>query len=313
MNSIYGIVRPATIDVSKHVDIFYNYRPTRSTTDEAYSNFTKADDPASMLSCGTVDTNDAIVDNDTRLPGMFNLSLPVSIFGNVGYYTLLIKPREYSFTITDVGALGAYPDVRGIVLNANDAPDEDANFFANDNLIGYRIDYFSTGSTQLERQLYTRIITSNGKCEVMTQNLTSSNMSSTAYRYNDSGSLSFLTVTPSTSPSFKASAIPYIGTPGETITISNTLFDPLCVEVEICEHDVESLWTSLNGDTIRSLDNGLVTVFNPSKGEGTEREIHTQHEYSTVKDSYNKRDVMEVKQLRTDNITFIDSSILDED
>lgn len=309
MNNLYGTVRPAIItDVDKYVDIYYNYKPSRSTTDDIYTDYTKISSPSSILSSVTLDDDSRLIDSEDTLSGAFNLSLPVSIFGKVGYYTIYIRPREYSLQITDIGALGAYPDIRGIVLSTANL---DYGIFGNDDLVGWRIEYFD--GTTLKKQAYTRIVTSNNYCEVMTQNLTGSSSSSKAYRYVDSSSLTFLTVTPTTSPSFKTSSLPFIGAPDQTISISNTFFDPVCLEVEICEHDIESLWTSLNGDTIRSLDSGLVTVYNDSKGDGTEREIHTQHEFSTIKDSYNHNDLYEVKQQRKDNIEFVDSSVLDED
>lgn len=65
----------------------------------------------------------------------------------------------------------------------------------------------------------------------------------------------------------------------------------MCLEIEMVAHDIESIWTTLNGNTIRSLDNGIVTVYN-DKGE-----IFTQHEFYTLKDNYNHTDKYEVKKI----------------
>ena len=40
-------------------------------------------------------------------------------FNKKGFYTIYIRPKEISHTITDVSVLAAYPDVRGIVLRKN--------------------------------------------------------------------------------------------------------------------------------------------------------------------------------------------------
>ena len=130
----------------------------------------------------------------------------------------------------------------------------------------------------------------------MSQNLTSANTNANGYRYNDSASLSFMTLSPSTSPSFKSSQKPYIGSPNQKIVITNTKFDPICVEIEMCKNDFDTITTVLTGNQIRSLDNGLVTTYNENG------EIFLQQEFSTIKDNYTTNDVYEVKKQRTDNI-----------
>ena len=290
MNNTYGIVRPSTLDVSKDVEIWYNYRPNRNT--EGSGNFEKIDDVSSILEASKIDRKQV-------LNGMFNLSLPASIFGRIGIYTIYIRPKEIEATINDVGALAAYPDIRGIVVNLNDVDDNNRLLFSSDNLTGYRVEYFDDKN---QRQDYYRLITSSNLCEPISQNLTSSNMNSNVYRYNESGSLSFITLTPSTSPGFKPNANPYIGSPSQKIVITNTKFDPVCLEIEMVAHDIESIWTTLNGNTIRSLDNGIVTVYN-DKGE-----IFTQHEFYTLKDNYNHTDKYEVKKDREGNISYNDDS-----
>ena len=290
MNNTYGIVRPSTLDVSKDVEIWYNYRPNRNT--EGSGKFEKIDDVPSILEASKIDQKQI-------LNGMFNLSLPASIFGRIGIYTIYIRPKEIEATINDVGALAAYPDIRGIVVNLNDVDDNNRLLFSSDNLTGYRVEYFDDKN---QRQDYYRLITSSNLCEPISQNLTSSNMNSNGYRYNESGSLSFITLTPSTSPGFKPNANPYIGSPSQKIVITNTKFDPVCLEIEMVAHDIESIWTTLNGNTIRSLDNGIVTVYNDNG------EIFTQHEFYTLKDNYNHTDKYEVKKDREGNISYNDDS-----
>ena len=296
MNSTYGNVKSAFINPQKDVEIFYHYRPTLNSEDISYRNFKKIEDVSSVFT--TVEIEDSAKNSNGApfpnaiLPGIYNLSLPVNIFGRKGFYTVFIRPKEIYCTITDVGALGAYPDVRGIILDMNNI-DNDRAMFGNDNLVGYRVEYLDTN---LERQDYYRLITSNNFAEPITQNLTSSNTNSNAYRFNESGTLVFLTLSPSTSPSFKASSKPYIGTPNQTIIISNTKFDPVCLRIEICENDFDTIATSIDGNQIRSLDNGILTTYND------DMEIFKQFEFYTLKDNYNKNAKFEVKKKRTSNI-----------
>ena len=303
MNSTYGNVKSAFINPQKDVEIFYHYRPTLNSEDISYRNFKKIEDVSSVFT--TVEIEDSAKNANGEpfpnaiLPGIYNLSLPVNIFGRKGFYTVFIRPKEIYCTITDVGALGAYPDVRGIILDMNNI-DNDRAMFGNDNLVGYRIEYLDTN---LERQDYYRLITSNNFAEPITQNLTSSNTNSNAYRFNESGTLAFLTLSPSTGPSFKASSKPYIGTPNQTIIISNTKFDPVCLRIEICENDFDTIATSIDGNQVRSLDTGLLTTYND------DMEIFKQFEFYTLKDNYNKNAKFEVKKRRTDNIdNSVDSS-----
>ena len=296
MNSTYGNVKSAFINPQKDVEIFYHYRPTLNSEDINYRDFKKIEDVNSVFTPVRIEPTAKNTNRepfpDAILPGIYNLSLPVNIFGRKGFYTVFIRPKEIYCTITDVGALGAYPDVRGIILDMNNI-DSNRAMFGNDNLVGYRIEYLDT---HLKRQDYYRLITSNNFAEPITQNLTSSNTNSNAYRFNESGTLVFLTLSPSTSPSFKASSKPYIGTPNQTIIISNTKFDPVCLRIEICENDFDTIATSIDGNQIRSLDNGLLTTYND------DMEIFKQFEFYTLKDNYNKNAKFEVKKRRTDNI-----------
>lgn len=250
-----------------------------------------------MLSICEFDPSDGETETDQRLPGMYNLSLPTSIFGQVGFYTVYIRPKEINATIKDIGVLAAYTDINGIIIDMNDQ-DEQAQLFSNDSLNGYRIDYYEDDDGTLKRQDYYRIITGCNRCEPITQNLSSSNSNSNGYRFNSSGSLCFLTVTPNSSPSYKSGSNPFIGAPNQQIKISNTKFDPVMIEVEICRHDIETLNTAIDGNQIRSLDNGLVTTYNE------DGEIYSQKEFFSVKDNFTQTDKYEVKKDRSGNIEF---------
>ncbi len=290
-NNTYGTVRQAVFNPSVDVDIFYYYKPSRSSVDAAFSGFKKIDNPSRMLDYSKLEESN----NDSRLPGMYNLKLPADIFGNRGIYTIYIVPKEIECEIKDVGSLSAYPNIRGIVIDTQTVVDKP--LFNNDNLVGYRVEYFSnTSGSNLERQEYFRIVTSSNFCDPVSQNLATSNASSNGYRYNQNGSFSFITLTPSTAPSFKSNAVPFIGTPGQKIVFKNTKFDPVCVEVEITDHDIETISYMLEGEQVRNLDNGRVSTYN------FEGEIYKQMEFSTIKDNYTGKSVAEIKVDKSDNV-----------
>lgn len=299
MNNTYGNIRSAVIDPISDVEIFYHYQPTYNSTDNTFMNFKKISDVSSVLKTCEI-SSDSLNSKDEPfpdaiLPGIYNLTLPVSHFGKRGFYTVFIRPKEIYCTIKDVGALGAYPDISGIVLDLNEV-NESRALYGNDNLTGYRVEYLQYSGSGLKRQDYYRLITGNNFVEPITQNLTSSSSKSNAYRFNESGTLSFITLSPSVAPSFKPSSKPFIGVPNQRIIISNTKFDPICLRIEICENDFDTISTSINGNQIRSLDNGIVTTYNE------DNEIFHQFEYYTVKDNFMKNSVYEVKVRRKDNI-----------
>jgi hypothetical protein len=173
---------------------------------------------------------------------------------------------------------------------------QDRDLFANDNLVGYRIEYYSFDGSGLMRQQYYRIVTSNNLCEPVSQNVITSNTSSNGYRFNSGGTLCFITMTPSTSPSFKPNAIPYIGAPNQKIVLINTKFDPVALEINVVENDIDTLSYGIYGENVRNLDNGRFSIYN------TDSEIFKQFEFSTIKDNYTKNSVAETKFDRSDNI-----------
>ena len=120
MNNTYGTVRPSIINPQTDIEIWYRYTPKRSNTSDEYKGFKKIPDSdvSTMLEASIIDKSVENVDY-TLLPGMYNLKLPASIFSNLGFYTIYIKPKEIICQIKDVGVLTAYPDVRGVVIDTD--------------------------------------------------------------------------------------------------------------------------------------------------------------------------------------------------
>ncbi|MBP5722465.1 MAG: hypothetical protein J6X18_02635 [Bacteroidales bacterium] len=273
-SSTYGIVKPSVV-TADDVDIFYNYKPFRNSEEVEYSTWKKLD---SNLVFSPVELESSEI-ADKRLPGMYSMKLPVSVFGQKGYYTVYIKPKEVRCKIADIGTLLAYPDIRGLVIDT-DSLDSGRSLFNDDSLTGYRVEYFGYQGDVLYRQDYHRIVTSSNLCEIV---------SSHQYRFNSSSSLSFVTVTPSTAPSFKANAKPFIGIPNQEIAFVNTKFDPVTLDIHMVEHDIETLSIMAQGEQVRNLDNGRVTTYN------FDGEPYYQAEFVTIKDNYTGTNIAEVK------------------
>lgn len=289
----YGTTIPINIkdgDIDNLVDISFCYHETRSYDSLSDARFKSL--PSSVLTRAKGESNDGVVE------GMYNLQLPLSEFNKKGFYTVYIKPKETKTKIIDVGNLTAFPDVRGIVLdtaqiNGNTLVKEKA--LKNNELVGYRIIFLdSTGG----RQDYYRIVTSNNKCEpVVSMPATSSDKSYT-YRYEDSSTLTFITLSPSAAPMFKDNQSPYIGKVGQEILLINTLFEPIQIDIEMTTHDADTISYMLENSQLRDLDNGLVTTFNEKN------EIYHQAEHFTLKDQYSGKPVYEVKENKNNGIDF---------
>lgn len=291
---VYG-TKIGSIVSPSDVDIFYSYSPSRNSLDALNATFKRLD--SSLLVQSNIEESDNTYQYDNILEGLYNLKLPVEYFGKKGFYTIYIKPKEIETVLTDVGVLSAYPDVKGLVIDTSKITDNSLKnlLLLNNSLVGYRVIYFDNN---FNRENYYRIITSNNKCEPIVQNLSDVNQKSIRYRYNDNSSLVFLTVTPSMATSFKANALPYIGTASQKIAIVNTKFEPVMIELEMVEHDIETVSTMLEGSQLRNMDNGLITTFNDKD------EIYSQSEVYSLKDEYTKKPMYEVRKNKKNSIDF---------
>lgn len=292
-NGIYGTNVGAMVN-SSDVEIFYSYSPTRNYDDVNNSNFKQME--STLLTNSIIDDDDASLRYDNIIEGLYNLKLPLEYFNQKGYYTVYIKPKEYKAVIQDVGVLSAYPDVKGIVIDIESSDSELRSILKENNaLVGYRIIYYNNDGT---RENHYRIVTSNNKCEPVVQNLSDVNQKAVRYRYNDNSTLSFITVTPSVATTYKPNATPYIGSATQKIGIVNTKFEPVLIEIEMVDHDIDTVSTMLEGSQLRDLGNGLVTTFNSNN------EIYMQHEHYTLKDEYTGKPVYEVKKNKENSIDF---------
>lgn len=288
---VYGTSVPLNIDTSL-VDIYYAYHATRNSDDTANAVFTKL--PSSILTNSLYDGNDG---TDNVIEGMYNLKLPLKYFNKKGFYTVYIKPKEIKATIADVSTLAAFPNVRGIVFDSSVFSDSAMKnrVLTNNALVGWRIIYLQDNGS---RQDYFRLITSNNRCEPMVSVSDTSNTKIQTYRYHDTSTLTFVTVTPSTATNFKSDVTPYIGKPQQNVLLVNTMFEPLMIDLELVDHDADTISTMIEGSQLRNIDNGLVTTFND------DNEIYSQSEHFTLKDAETGKPVYEVRQKKTNDINY---------
>lgn len=287
----YGTIRLA--DVSpQDVEIIVNYTPSR----DAGNDFTLTKlDSLQYLTPYFNNANTGGAANEV-LGGLYNLVLPTEQFNALGIYTLMIRPAQIRTVINDCGVLSALPNVKGIIIDLQTVPDEYKNKFVNQGLVGFRVEYLNDDGSKVPN--FFRVITSNFYCEPVIQNLTNTNLKTIRYRYTDSNSnLMFCTLTPSSSPSSKPNATPYIGVANQNIIITNTFFNPTMVEVEIAEHDASTLAIALYGNQTKSMDDGIYTIYDTSNN------IYRQYNLYEIRDQYNNL-LYEVRQDRGSNIDF---------
>jgi hypothetical protein len=289
---VYGIVRPA--DVSpEDVDIILNYTPSRDDT----NNFllTKLD-AKNVLRPYFHNANTGGNNGVEILGGLYNLKLPADVFNKLGIYTLYIRPAEIRTKITDCGVLSALPNVKGIVIDITNVPTQFKNKFVNQGLVGFRVEYLNDNGTKIPN--FFRLITSSFYCEPIYQNLTNTSQKVIRYRYVENATnLIFCTLSPSTSPTNKPSATPFIGQPNQNIIITNTFFNPITTEIEIVDQDISTLAIALYGNQTKSIDDGIYTIYD------TQNNIYKQYNLYEIRDQFNSL-LYEVRQDRGTNIDF---------
>jgi len=287
----YGTIRSADVSPDD-VEIILNYTPSRDVT----NNFvlTKLD-AKSILKPYFHNTSTGGSSNEI-LGGLYNLKLPADVFNRLGIYTLYIKPAEIRTTITDCGILSALPNVKGIVIDLNNVPSQFRNKFTNQGLVGFRVEYLNSDGTKIPN--FFRIITSSFYCEPVVQNLTNTSQKSIRYIYVEgTTNLLFCTLSPSSSPTNKPNATPFIGQPNQNIIISNTFFNPITTEIEIVDQDISTLAIALYGNQTKSIDDGVYTIYD------SDNNIYKQYNLYEIRDQFNDL-LYEVRQDRGNNIDF---------
>ena len=288
----YGTIRPS--DVSpQDVEIIMNYTPTRDVTDQFV--LTKLD-AQTLLRPYFANTETGGNAGVEVLGGLYNLTLPANQFNALGIYTLYLRPAQIRTVITDCGVLSALPNVKGIVIDISNVPTEYQNKFVPQGLVGFRIEYLNPDGSKIPN--FFRVVTSSFYCEPVVTNEVNTSQKSIRYRYVDGDSnLIFLTLSPSSSPTNKPNATPFIGQPNQDIIITNTFFNPITLEVEMVEYDISSLAIALYGNQTKSIDDGIYTIYD------SQNNIYRQYNLYEIRDQFNAL-LYEVRQNRNDNIDF---------
>lgn len=287
----YGTIRPS--DVSpEDVQIVVVYTESRDDT----QNFVLSTLDAQDVLRPYFNNNTTGGDPVEILGGLYNLKLPADSFNKLGIYTLMIRPAEIRTTITDCGVLSSLPNVKGIVIDLNNVPSQYRNKFVNQGLVGFRVEYLNSDGTKIPN--FFRIITSSFYCEPVVQNLTNTVQKSIRYRYVEGATnLLFCTLSPSSSPTNKPSATPFIGQPNQNIIITNTYFNPITTEIEIVDQDISTLAIALYGNQTKSIEDGIYTIYDANNN------IYKQYNLYEIKDQFNTL-LYEVRQDRGENIDF---------
>ena len=288
----YGIVRPADI-TPDDVEIFYHFTPSRDRIGN--TTLLKLNPSEVLIKMDNPNKVESGITGPELFGGLYTLKLPVSVFGTKGFYTIIIKPVEIRTTIVDVGVLSAYPDVTGLIFDLTSIPNNLLPRFENNGLVGYRIEYLTTdtGSPDAKINNFFRVITSNNRAEPVNQNLTNSNQKAIRYRFNDNSSLTFCTVSPSSASNVKPNTFPFIGQPNQKVIITNTFFNPIMLEVEMVQHDIETLAFALFGNQTKSTEDGIYTIYNFNN------DIYKQYDLYEIKDRFTGKPLFEVREQRT--------------
>jgi hypothetical protein len=269
----YGIKKLANVDLAD-IEIIYTYSPSR---DALPTTEPQTLDPQDVLNR----VNDPIKGSGQLLDGWYNLRLPSDTFTSLGFYNIIIRPRTIITTISDCGSLAAFPDKKGIVIQSSGNVTD---------LVGSRVDYPNASTTGLFR-----IITSANRVEPVNQNLPNTTQKSVRYRFNDNSSLTFLTLTPSSAPNVKPNSFPFIGQPNDTIYITKTNFDPIMIEVELAEHDIDTLAIGLYGNQSKSIADGKYTLYDFNNN------IYKQYNLYEIQDQFTGEPLFEIRE-ETDDI-----------
>jgi hypothetical protein len=287
----YGTIRPA--DVSpEDVQIILHYTPSRDVT----NNFVLKQLNAATILRPYFNNAQTGGNNNELLGGLYNLRLPATEFNQLGIYTLYIRPAEIRTSITDCNVLSSLPNVKGIIIDINNVPAAFRNKFQQQGLVGFRVEYLNADGSKIPN--FFRIITSNFYCEAIAQNLVNTSQKAVRYRYVEAPTnLVFCTLSPSSSPTNKPTATPFIGQPGQNIVITNTFFNPITLEITLANYDLDTIAIALYGNQTKSMEDGIYTIYD------AQNNIYQQYNLYEIKDEFNNL-LYEVRQNRNNNIDF---------
>jgi len=283
---IFGTKKLADITFDD-VDILYAYSPNRETLGDVEMK-------PLFNSVTSLDFRKFI-----GADGMYKLRLPASIFNQLGFYSILIKPKTFETVILDCSYV-VTNDNNAIQISKKGIVIPTLQFLRTSSLVGYQIEYFDNNNIKIKN--LSRIITSSDLVSINPNN-NSINQGAVTYVLDPGGTSLFLTVTPDEGSLISRNPSVDIGSRNQRILISNTYFDPFYTEVEMVEHTVETLAIGIFGNSTRDLENGVLTYFTP------ENKIYRQYNLFTQKKVFEDGniDVREERAVINYNQTFNDA------
>lgn len=282
----YGNKRPADVNPSD-IEVIVVYSADRNTsTNQTITKYNGVD-----VVKPTLHNENTGGQSVEILGGLYNLELPVEAISARGYYTVYIRPMQIRAQIEDCGDLANYPNVKGLVFNLDSIPSQFSNKFVNNGLDGYRVEYLNRNGTKLPNTH--RVITSSFLVEPIMDNNTNTSQKSVKYVYNNSGSLLYCTLTPNAAPSFNPTANPFLGLKGQNVIITNTYFNPIQIDLEMVDYDVDSLAIALYGEQSKSIDDGIYTIYDFNGN------IYKQYDLYEIRDN-EENPLYEIRRVRTE-------------
>lgn len=272
---LYGTKKLADV-TAEDVDILYAFSPTREQIGEAtfsplYNSVTEND----LLKMIGAD-------------GMYKLRLPASTFNQIGFYSVLIKPKTFQTVIRDCSYV-VTEDNTGVQISKKGIVIPSAQFRKANSLVGWVVEYYDKDGVKVRNNH--KVITSSDLVSPTVNNNTVNN-GSNSYVLDSGGSDLFLTVTPDEGSIVSGQRAGEIGYSGQRILLTNSYFDPIHLEVEMVEHDIKTLSYALYGNTTRDNDSGVLTYYNENG------DIYRQYNLYTRKKQFGDGSV-DVREIRS--------------
>jgi hypothetical protein len=285
---IYGTKKMADVDFND-VDILYAYSPAReSVTDNQlrplFSNISNSD----FIKMFGAD-------------GAYKLKLPASIFNQLGFYVVLIKPKTFETNIIDCSFVVTETN-EDIQISRKGIVIPKLQFQGTGSLIGYQVEYFDDNGVKIKN--FHKIITGSDPVSPAQNTSQSVQGSTTSYTLNDNGASLFLTLTPDEVSLISNLAKADLGKAGQKILISNTFFDPIMMEIEMVDQTIKTLSYGIFGNSTRDMETGLFSIFDENNN------LYKQYNLLTRKKIFTNGNI-DYKEQRTSinyNQTFNDLS-----
>jgi len=266
---IYGTKKLCDCDYND-VDVLYAYSPNRETVTDnqlrpLFSNISNSDFTKMF-----------------GADGAYKLKLPASIFSDLGFYVVLIKPKTFETNIIDCSFIVTETSEeiqisrKGIVIPK-------LQFQGTGSLIGYQVEYFDDNGIKIKN--FHKIITGSDPVSPAQNTTQSIQGSTTSYTLNDNGASLFLTLTPDEVSLISNTARADLGKAGQKILISNTFFDPVMLEIEMVDQTVKTLSYGVFGNSTRDMETGLFSIFDENNNLYKQYNLLTrkkQFEYGNV-------------------------------